>query len=438
MIFDLSDFLTGKQKLAVIGLGYVGLPLLSLFAKKNYHVVGYDTSSSRIAALKLGNDEITGISKSILSGNNIEFTDSPELLSEASIIIVTVPTPINPNFQPDLNPLQNASTIIGKYLKAGTVIVYESTVYPGLTEEICVPILEKHSNLKCGVGFKVGYSPERISPGETDRPLESIEKIVSAQDEETLTLLYDLYGSIINAPIHKSPSIKVAEASKIVENIQRDVNIALVNELALLFKNLDISIYEVLNMAGTKWNFHRYEPGLVGGHCISVDPYYLTHKAETIGFLPVVINSGRRVNNSMGSYIAGEAIKYLTNTGQEVKGAKILIMGFTYKENINDTRNTRVIDIYNRLQDFGANPIIYDPHVNPNEAKSKFGIDLLTNLHEAKGCSGIIVTVKHTEFKTANINQLFSLCNGSPILMDIKRIFDPKEVTKTGFYHWTF
>lgn len=431
----IKDFLKRKKSIAVVGLGYVGLPLAAELARF-FRVIGFDTKKQRVNELSMGVDSTREVSKKLLRSSNIEFTIDPRKISEASIIIIAVPTPIDEHKIPDISPLISASEIVGKHLQRGAIIVYESTVYPGVTEEICLPILERFSGMRCSGDFKVGYSPERINPGDKIHGVAGIVKVVSAQDQKTTDLLAQIYGSVVKAGIHKAPDIKTAEAAKVIENIQRDLNIALVNELAIIFNRMGIDTKEVLEAASTKWNFLPFQPGLVGGHCIGVDPYYLTFKAQSIGYHPEVILSGRRINDNMGRYIASNTIKQLINSGRPVKGAKILILGLTFKENISDVRNTRVIDIYNELKEYGINVFVHDPHADKKEVLKTYRLPLIPKPESHSPFDGIILAVKHREYLNYKPGHLKKLCNGAPVLIDVKAAFRKEEAIRAGFHYW--
>lgn len=430
-----NDFQAKKEKIAVVGLGYVGLPL-AVFLGRLYQVIGFDTSFQRIKELKANYDSAEELLSEELLQSSIDLTTDPAKLKEARLVIATVPTPIDNHKLPDLTPLRKATETIGQNLAEGTVVVYESTVYPGVTEEICVPILEECSGLRCGTDFKVGYSPERINPGDREHNLARVMKVVSGQNSETANLLASIYGSVIEAGVHIAPDIRTAEAAKVIENIQRDINIALINELALVFNKLKIDTMEVLKAAGTKWNFLKYEPGLVGGHCIGVDPYYLTYKAEELGYNPTVILAGRRVNDQMGKYIAEQTVKLLIEACTPVKGARVLILGFTFKENVKDIRNTKVIDIYNELHEYGVNPYIFDPLASNDEVKTVYGIDLITDLQEFGPYDAVILTVKHKEFLKYSLSYLRENTGKNPVLIDVKCLYDKKEANGAGFIYW--
>ncbi|MEK6528760.1 MAG: nucleotide sugar dehydrogenase, partial [Nitrospirota bacterium] len=424
-----------RKSIAVVGLGYVGLPLAVELAKV-FNIIGFDIKKQRIDELSKGIDSTGEVSKKELKSLKIVFTNNPNKIPEASVIIIAVPTPIDEHKIPDLLPLKSASEIVGKYLRKGAVVVYESTVYPGVTEEICIPIVEKFSGMRCGRDFSVGYSPERINPGDKTHRLSNVIKVVSAQDKKTTDLLAGIYGAVVKAGIHKAPNIKTAEAAKVIENIQRDLNIALVNELAIIFNRMGLDTKAVLDAAATKWNFLPFQPGLVGGHCIGVDPYYLTFKAQSIGYHPEVILSGRRINDNMGKYIADHTIKQLINSGRPVKKSKILILGLTFKENIRDIRNTRVIDIYNELRGYGIDAYVYDSYVDKEEAYKEYGLALIQKPESKKPFDGIILAVKHSEYRKYSLGYLKKLCNGQPVLIDIKAFFDRDLAVKAGFHYW--
>ncbi|MBI4837665.1 MAG: nucleotide sugar dehydrogenase [Nitrospirae bacterium] len=427
-----------KNTIAIVGLGYVGLPL-AMELSKVFNVIGFDIKKTRIKELASGVDINREFSKKELSrsiGTKIDFTDNPAKLRNAQIIIIAVPTPIDEHKIPDLSPLKSSSELVGRNFQKGAVVVYESTVYPGVTEEICVPIIEKASGMKCGRDFKVGYSPERVNPGDKVHSVTGIVKVVSAQDKKTTDLLAKVYGSVVKAGIHKAPDIKTAEAAKVIENIQRDLNIALVNELAIIFNKMGIDTKEVLKAAGTKWNFLPFQPGLVGGHCIGVDPYYLTFKAQALGYHPEVILSGRRINDNMGRYIAEHTVKQLINSGIPVKKSKILILGLTFKENLRDTRNTRVIDIYNELRDYGVKVFIHDPHAIKEEVLEEYGLSLIDRPESKKPFDGIILAVRHNEYCNHTLGYFKKLCNSKSVLIDIKSVFKKEMAVKAGFNYW--
>jgi len=424
-----------SYKIAIIGQGYVGLPLALEFCS-HYPVLGFDINAERVGQLNNGNDitleaEVNklknGLKEYSESNGNLGYkaTDQLSDISGCNIFIVTVPTPIDKYNAPDLKPLISASKMLGEIIKKEDIVIYESTVFPGCTEEECVPILEQYSGLKFNEDFYVGYSPERINPGDKVNTLTSVKKVTSGSTEEIADEVDELYKKIITAGTHKSPSIKVAEASKAIENAQRDVNISFVNELALIFDRIGIDTHDVLEAAGTKYNFLKYKPGLVGGHCISVDPYYLAHKAEQLGYHPDVILSGRRVNDSIAKFIASKVVKLLIDKGGVIKGSKALILGVTFKENCPDVRNTKVVDIYNELIDYGINVDIYDPWANKQEVNHEYGVDILDKLEAGKKYDSIIIAVSHTEFLTMDIQQLK---NENAVVFDAKACIDRKLV----------
>ena len=423
---EFEDFLEGREKICVVGLGYVGLPLAVLLGRK-FKVLGFDIDERRVEELRKNTDRTGEVSREELKRSDVEFTTNPREISECRLVIVTVPTPIDVHKIPDLRPLKSATKTVGKNMKPGTVVVYESTVYPGVTEEVCVPLLERESGLKWKEDFFVGYSPERVNPGDKKHTIEKIVKVVSGDTPETAELLEKVYGSVIEAGIHRAPNIKTAEAAKVIENTQRDLNIALMNELALIFHKLKIDTRDVLEAAGTKWNFLKFEPGLVGGHCIGVDPYYLTFKAQEVGHHPEVILAGRRINDSMGKFIAESAVKLMIKEGKQVLNSKVLIMGITFKENIRDIRNTRVTDIYNELLSYGVKPFVYDPLAYPEEVEREYGITPINSVEEGAPYDAVIVAVKHDQFKELKPEFFKKISKTKPILLDVKGIYDRKE-----------
>lgn len=433
----MTHFDEKKDKICIVGLGYVGLPLAIAFAKK-FNVIGFDINQKRIEELKNFYDSTKEIDSEILKTIKIEYTNNSDDISKAKLIIITVPTPVDNYKIPDLTAVKNATETVAKRIQKGSVIVYESTVYPGVTEEICIPIIEKISCLKWKKDFFVGYSPERINPGDKEHTVEKIRKIVSGDTKETLELLTFVYSSVIEAGIYPVSSIKVAEAAKVIENIQRDLNIALVNELSIIFHKLNIDTKEVLNAAATKWNFLRFEPGLVGGHCIGVDPYYLTFKAEAIGYHPQVILAGRRINDQMGKYVAENAIKLLIKAGKAVSGCKVLILGLTFKENISDIRNTKIIDIYNELIEYGVGPYIYDPHADKELAKEEYGVELIDDPLRHSPYDQIILAVKHSYFlRNYNVEFYKSISKDNKlILLDVKGVYDKETIIKENGIYW--
>ena len=434
----LQDLINGKEKLAVVGLGYVGLPLAITFAEKGIHVIGFDLNKEKINKYLEGLDPTNEVGdERVKNCPNIEFTSDETKLNEAKFIIVAVPTPVLENKMPDLRPLEGASTIIGRNLSKGTIVVYESTVYPGATEEVCLPILEKESGLKCGFDFKIGYSPERINPADKNNTLTKIMKITSGMDQESSDIIASIYGYIIEAGIHKASSIKVAEAAKVIENSQRDINIAFVNELALIFDRLGIDTLEVLEAAGTKWNFLPYRPGLVGGHCIGVDPYYLANKASEVGYHAQVILSGRRINDGMAKFVAEKTIKKLIANNVRVKGADVLVMGLTFKENCPDLRNSKVADIVKELKEYGTNIHVIDPTADKLEAKREYGIVLEDEEH-IKNMDAVVVAVGHKQYremKLEDFRKYFNPVYSKPLLIDVKSLYN-KEMAEKEYDYW--
>ena len=427
----------GKEQtrsIAVVGLGYVGLPIAVAFGKQG-PVVGFDINKAKIAELRRGVDRTGEVSGADLKASQVQYTWEPAELKAADFIIVAVPTPINEALQPDFTALQKSSELIGSNLAPGTIVVYESTVYPGATEEVCLPILEKMSGMKAGVDFKIGYSPERINPGDKEHTLERIIKVVSAQDAESLEIVAKTYETVVKAGIHRASSIKVAEAAKVIENTQRDLNIALMNELALIFHRLGIDTKSVLEAAGTKWNFLRFSPGLVGGHCIGVDPYYLTAKAESVGYHPQVILSGRRINNGMGKFVAEQTMKLLSQLPRPVNELKVAVLGLTFKENVPDLRNSKVPDIINELREYGVQVVVHDPIAESEEAVHEYGIKLV-DLKQIKDVDGVIVAVAHRGFLEMGLSELLKPLRDqkSGVLIDVKSILDPSKVPSSIKY----
>ena len=422
------------RKVSVVGLGYVGLPVAVAFGKHG-PVVGFDINEGRLQELRAGHDRTNEVTQEELAQGQIEFTSQTDVLAKADFHIVAVPTPIDDAHQPDLTPVVKASETVGKALKQGDIVVYESTVYPGVTEEICVPILERVSGLKCGVDFTVGYSPERINPGDKEHTFTKIKKVVSGQDAATLDIVADVYASVVTAGVHKAASIKVAEAAKVIENTQRDLNIALMNELALIFDRMGIDTLDVLEAAGTKWNFLKFKPGLVGGHCIGVDPYYLTHKAEKLGYIPQVILAGRRINDSMGAFIAQQTIKQMIHAGHPIAGAVVTLLGLTFKENCPDLRNSRVIDIIKELEDFGVTVQVFDPEAAAEEAEHEYGVTLL-GLDQLKPAAAVVVAVAHDAYARWAPEQYLKLMHTAPVVIDVKGVCDGPALEQAGARFW--
>lgn len=427
----------GEEKISLVGLGYVGMPIAVAFSKK-VKVVGFDLNAKKIELYKSGIDPTNEVGDEAIKNCTVDFTSDETKLREAKFHIVAVPTPVNDDHTPDLTPVEGASEILGRNLTKGSVVVFESTVYPGVTEEVCVPILERESGLKCGEDFKIGYSPERINPGDKVHRLETIKKIVSGMDEETLDTVARVYELVVEAGVHRAESIKVAEAAKVIENSQRDINIAFMNELSIIFNKMGIDTKSVLEAAGTKWNFLKFYPGLVGGHCIGVDPYYLTYKAEELGYHSQIILSGRRINDDMGKYVAENAVKNLIKADASIKNAKVAILGFTFKENCPDTRNTKIIDIYNELREYGITPIIADPEADADEAKRLYGIEFV-DINEIKACDAVILAVAHEQFKSLTMNdfeKMFKQSENKNVLIDIKGLLSRKEYENAGYIYW--
>lgn len=434
-----NDLQKKKTSLAVVGLGYVGLPLAHAFARK-FRVVGFDCNAEKVALLKKGIDPTGEVPEGGLKQVKIEFITDPKALETCRFIVVAVPTPVDKNNRPDLTPLVKSSESVGRHLCKGTILVYESTVYPGVTEDECLPILERESGLKFGTDFKLGYSPERINPGDKEHRLETITKIVSGSDEHALEIVANVYGSIIKAGIHKASSIKVAEAAKVIENTQRDLNIALMNELAIIFHKMGIDTREVLAAASTKWNFLKFVPGLVGGHCIGVDPYYLTFKAEELGYHPEVILAGRRINDGMGKFIAESTVKKMIRAGKTVRGARLLILGFTFKENVADLRNTKVVDIIRELAEYEIQTVIHDPLADPHEALEEYGLEITNSLkRKLPTFDAVILAVGHEAYRDLSLKKLATLCERGdkpPVMIDVKAFFEATAARKAGFRYW--
>jgi len=438
---SLYDKIVDKQeKISLIGLGYVGMPIAVAFAKYA-EVIGFDLNAEKIALYNKGIDPTQEVGDEAIKNTTVDFTSDEIKLKEAKFHIIAVPTPVNQDKTPDLSPVEGASRILGRNLTKGSIVVYESTVYPGVTEEICVPILERESGLRCGEDFKVGYSPERINPGDKQHRLENIKKIVSGMDSETLDEIANVYELVIKAGVHKASCIKVAEAAKVVENSQRDINIAFMNELAMVFDKMDIDTNEVVDAMNTKWNALGFRPGLVGGHCIGVDPYYFVYQAEKLGYHSQIILSGRQVNDGMGPFVADATIKQMVLAGKVVREAKVAILGITFKENCPDTRNSKVKDIIDRLKEYGVSPIVVDPIANANEALHEYGVKL-TRLEDVTDADCLIIAVAHDEFKKLDIdgiNKMFKidLYNNEKVLIDVKGLLNKSQVVGYGFKYWS-
>ena len=433
-----EEILKKNEKVSLVGLGYVGMPIAVAFSKQ-VEVIGFDVNAHKIELYKKVIDPTNEVGDEAIAKCTVEFTSDETKLREAKFHIVAVPTPVNSDHTPDLTPVEGASHVVGRNLTKGSIVVYESTVYPGVTEDICVPILEQESGLKCGVDFKIGYSPERINPGDKVHRLETIVKIVSGMDEETLEEVANVYSLVAKAGVHRAESIKVAEAAKVIENSQRDINIAFMNELSIIFNKMGIDTKSVLEAAGTKWNFLKFQPGLVGGHCIGVDPYYLTYKAEEIGYHSQIILSGRRINDDMGKYVVESLVKKLIMADIAIKNARVAILGFTFKENCPDTRNTRIVDIVNELNEYGIKPVIVDPVADAEEAKNLYGLEFDT-MDAVKDMDAVILAVSHDAFKTLTMKEIdkFYPVNSdkTKVLIDIKGILNRKEYEKAGYVYW--
>lgn len=428
-----------EEKLSLVGLGYVGMPIAVAFAKKGINVIGYDLNKEKIDLYKSGVDPTREVGNEVIKNTTVEFTADEKKLREVKFHIVAVPTPVNTDHTPDLTPVIGASEILGRNLTKGSIVVYESTVYPGCTEDVCIPILEKQSGLKCGVDFKVGYSPERINPGDKVHRLENIHKIVSGMDEESLEEIKNVYDIVIEVGTYPVSNIRTAEAVKVVENSQRDINIAFMNELAMVFDRMNIDTNEVVDGMNTKWNALGFRPGLVGGHCIGVDPYYFTYEAEKLGYHSQIILNGRIVNDSMGKYIADATIKEMIKVGQAPKKSKVVILGLTFKENCPDTRNSKVDDIIKRLNEYEIEPIVVDPWASERDAMREYGVEL-TPLHEVKDADCVIVAVAHNEFKALKLEDIKKLYRSSAdsekVLIDVKGIYSVKDLKNSGMDYW--
>jgi len=423
------------QSVAVVGMGYVGLPLALAFGRV-MSTIGFDVSEEKIIAYKSGYDPTNEMEKGLFKqADKLSYTTDPSDMIDADFIVVAVPTPVDNAHQPDLSSVIKASEMVGRYMKKGSIVIFESTVYPGVTEEVCVPVLEQESGFMCGNDFKVGYSPERVNPGDKVHRLESIVKVVSGQDEDTLNEIASLYEQIIKAGVHRAPTIKVAEAAKVIENTQRDVNIALINELALIFHKLGIDTQDVLKAAGTKWNFLPFKPGLVGGHCIGVDPYYLTHRAEIEGFRPEIIKAARRINDGMGHWLAEQTVVEMIRADIQVKGASVAVLGLTFKENCEDLRNSKVIDVIRELESFGINVLVHDPVANSEEAKGEYGIDLV-KFDQLSKLDAVVAAVAHDKLVKMDIMELADKAvEGAPFI-DVKSSYSHESLSSAGFSVW--
>ena len=426
------------EKIAIVGLGYVGMPIAVAFAKK-VDIIGFDLNKQKIELYRTGIDPTNEVGDNEIKNTTVIFTEDESKLKEAKFHIVAVPTPINSDKTPDLSPVEGASKIVGRNLTKGSIVVYESTVYPGVTEDICIPILEKESGLKCGIDFKIGYSPERINPGDKVHRLENIIKIVSGMDEESLNEIAKVYELVIEAGVHKATSIKVAEAAKVVENSQRDINIAFMNELAMVFDRMGIDTKEVVEAMNTKWNALGFTPGLVGGHCIGVDPYYFVYEAEKLGYHSQIVLSGRKINDGMGQFVADAIIKKLILANKVVRQSKVVILGMSFKENTPDSRNSKVIDIINNLREYGIEPVIVDPVADADEAKHEYEIDLV-DIADVKNADCLVLAVAHDVFKQMSWDKIDSFYgdyeNQEKVLIDVKSIFNKEEIQEKGYSYW--
>lgn len=433
-----EKIVNGEEKISLVGLGYVGMPIAVAFAKK-VKVVGFDLNAKKIEAYKSGIDPTNEVGDEEIKNSTVDFTSDETKLKEAKFHIVAVPTPVNADKTPDLTPVIGASEIVGRNLTKGSYVVYESTVYPGVTEDVCIPILEKESGLKCGVDFKIGYSPERINPGDKVHRLENIKKIVSGCDEESLDVIAKVYELVIEVGVHRASSIKVAEAAKVVENSQRDINIAFMNELAMAFDKMGIDTNEVVDAMNTKWNALGFRPGLVGGHCIGVDPYYFIYEAEKLGYHSQIIAAGRKVNDGMGAFVADATIKKMILANKSPRQSKVVIMGITFKENCPDTRNSKVEDIIKRLNEYGVEPLVVDPWSDPADAKKEYNVDL-TDLSDISDADCIIFAVAHNEFKNMSLEEIDKLYKNLPneekVFIDVKGMFDPTILEEKGYSFW--
>lgn len=428
-----------EENLALVGLGYVGMPIAVAFAKKGLNVIGFDLNKAKIELYKSGVDPTLEVGDDVISKTTVQFTSDEADLKKAKFVIVAVPTPVNTDHTPDLTPVIGASEIVGRNLTKGTIVVYESTVYPGCTEDVCIPILERESGLKCGVDFKIGYSPERINPGDKVHRLENIHKIVSGCDAEALEEIKNVYNIVIEVGTYPVSNLRTAEAVKVVENSQRDINIAFMNELAMVFDRMDIDTNEVVDGMNTKWNALGFRPGLVGGHCIGVDPYYFTYEAEKLGYHSQIILNGRIVNDGMGAYVADAAIKKMIEAGQAPKKSKVVILGLTFKENCPDTRNSKVDDIIKRLNTYGIDPVVVDPWASERDAMREYGVTL-TKLEDVSDADCVIVAVAHKEFRALtldDIKRLFRSCeDGAKVLLDVKGIYKVEDLKASGMKYW--
>lgn len=433
-MINFSDLQSKKEKVCVLGLGYVGLPLAVLLSK-HFSVIGFDIDAKKIDELNNGIENMREVDPAALRSGDIVYTSDPSSLATAKFIIIAVPTPVDEHNTPDLTILKKASEMVGKNIAPGTILSFESTVYPGVTEDICGPVVEKFSNFKSGQDFFLAYSPERVNPGDKLHTIENVVKVVSGQTPETLEVVKGVYGSITT--VYPAVSIRVAEAAKVIENTQRDLNIALMNELAVVFNKMGISVYDVLAAAETKWNFLKFYPGLVGGHCIGVDPYYLTYKAQEVGHTAEVILAGRHINDSMHKFIAEEIIKNIIKLGKDVQNCKFVMLGITFKENVKDVRNSKAALLYNEFKSFGANPIVYDPLADAEFVKHEYGIELETDKNKLLHADVVVVTVAHDEFKNMTASELKQMVNGNTLIADVKHVYNRSEIEAAGMKYWS-
>lgn len=434
-----EKLIKGEEKLALVGLGYVGMPIAVAFAKKGLKVIGFDLNESKIELYKSGEDPTLEVGDEVIRTTSVDFTSNEKALQDAKFIIVAVPTPVNTDHTPDLKPIIGASEIIGRNITKGSIVVYESTVYPGCTEHVCIPILERESGLKCGVDFKIGYSPERINPGDKVHRLENIHKIVSGCDDESLEEIKNVYDIVVEVGTYPVSNMRTAEAIKVVENSQRDINIAFMNELAMAFDCMDIDTNEVVDGMNTKWNALGFRPGLVGGHCIGVDPYYFTYEAENLGYHSKIIINGRIVNDGMGAYVADCAVKQMIEAGQAPKKSKVVILGLTFKENCPDTRNSKVNDIIKQLNSYGISPVVVDPWASQKDAMHEYGI-ALTNIEDVCNADCVIVAVAHNEFRDLSLEQIKKMFRESndeeKVLIDVKGLYKVSDLKESGMKYW--
>ncbi len=433
-----ESLVSRQSKLALVGLGYVGMPIAVAFAEV-LNVIGFDINEKKIKNYNDGIDPTGEVGEDVIKKTTVEFTSDPQRLSEAKFIIVAVPTPVADDHTPDLSPIRSACQIVGKNIKRGSVVVFESTVYPGVTREICIPIIEKESGMKCGIDWKIGYSPERINPGDKTHRLSSVVKIVSGMDKETLECVANVYSLVVKAGVYRAESIEIAEAAKVIENSQRDINIAFMNELSIIFHKMHIDTKNVLEAAGTKWNFLNFKPGLVGGHCIGIDPYYLTYRAEQFGYHSQIILSGRRINDDMGKYIAEQTVKLMIKSGINITNARVGCLGITFKENCPDVRNSKVNDVITELKEYDINPIVCDPVADIDDVKKLYNLNLVS-MEELKDIDCLIIAVAHNEFKSLSTKRLLDMFKNEPnekkVIVDIKSICDKEKIQSTGCKYW--